>query len=84
MIPCHETWHQTLYRYDRPVSYSLQRLLLDARPPSTAQKVVSWAIEAPGIEQALSYVDGFGNRVHLITAKRPARRSVDRRRGHGR
>lgn len=64
-----EIWHQTLYRYDRPVSYSLQRLLLTPTN-STAQKVVSWAIEAPGIEQALSYADCFGNQAHLISQTR--------------
>jgi transglutaminase-like putative cysteine protease len=58
--------HQTLYRYDRPVSYSLQRLYLT--PTDTAaQKVLSWAIEAPGIEQALTYTDCFGNQAHLIS-----------------
>ncbi|HEX2431787.1 MAG TPA: transglutaminase family protein [Aestuariivirgaceae bacterium] len=58
--------HQTRYLYNRPVSYSLQRLHLT--PSDTAaQKVMSWAIEAPGVEQALSYVDCFGNQTHLIS-----------------
>jgi transglutaminase-like putative cysteine protease len=57
--------HETLYNYETPVIYSVQRLHLW---PSefAAQKTVSWSISAPGIETALSYVDGFGNRVHLV------------------
>jgi transglutaminase-like putative cysteine protease len=59
--------HDTRYDYGEPVAYSVQRLYLT--PPSFAsQKVVTWAIAAPGIENALSYVDAFGNRVHLVTA----------------
>jgi transglutaminase-like putative cysteine protease len=61
-----EIRHQTSYVYDRPVTYSLQRLHLT--PTDTAsQRVVSWTIEAPGIERALAYLDCFGNRTHLIS-----------------
>src|SRR5438093_7719903 len=59
--------HETRYDYQQPVTYSVQRLYLT--PPSFAsQKVVSWSIDARGIEGALSYTDGFGNRVHVVTA----------------
>src|SRR5262245_3182168 len=59
--------HTTHYRYEQPVSYAVQRLVLT--PPSFAsQKVLSWTIEAPGIERALSYTDGFGNIVHVATS----------------
>jgi transglutaminase-like putative cysteine protease len=59
--------HETRYDYQQPVAYSVQRLYLT--PPSFAsQKIVSWSIAAPGMQGALSYIDGFGNRVHLITA----------------
>ena len=58
--------HETFYAYETPLSYSVQRLYLT--PQSfDAQKVVEWKITAPGIEGALTYLDGFGNRVHLIT-----------------
>jgi transglutaminase-like putative cysteine protease len=58
--------HSTHYDYDTALTYSVQRLHLT--PPDFAgQKIVHWKIEAPGIERALSYVDGFGNRVHLVT-----------------
>src|SRR5262245_2377854 len=59
--------HETRYDYERPVAYSVQRLYLT--PPSFAsQKVLNWSIDAPGIDRALSYLDGFGNKVHVVTA----------------
>jgi transglutaminase-like putative cysteine protease len=59
--------HETRYDYEQPVAYSVQRLYLT--PPSFAsQKIISWSITAPGMEGALSYLDGFGNWVHLVTA----------------
>jgi transglutaminase-like putative cysteine protease len=59
--------HETRYDYGQPVTYSVQRLYLT--PPSFAsQKIIDWSIDAPGIADALSYVDGFGNRVHVVTA----------------
>lgn len=58
--------HLTHYDYDTALAYSVQRLYLTPAGFAT-QKVVNWAIKAPGIETALSYVDGFGNRVHLVT-----------------
>jgi transglutaminase-like putative cysteine protease len=33
--------------------------------------VQSWSIEADGVEHAAEYIDGFGNRVHLITHCKP-------------
>jgi transglutaminase-like putative cysteine protease len=60
--------HQTRYDYATSVRSSIQRLYLT---PSTfaTQKVVSWAIDAPGIDKALAYTDGFGNQVHVITSQ---------------
>jgi transglutaminase-like putative cysteine protease len=59
--------HETRYAYGQPVTYAVQRLYLT--PADTAsQKVVSWAVDAAGIAGALSYRDGFGNIVHLVTA----------------
>jgi transglutaminase-like putative cysteine protease len=58
--------HETHYEYDTPLVYSAQRLYL--WPVEFAsQKTLSWAIRAPGIERALNYIDGFGNRVHMVT-----------------
>ena len=58
--------HSTHYDYDTDLAYSVQRLHLTPLD-FASQKVVNWTIEAPGIENALSYIDGFGNRVHLVT-----------------
>ena len=60
--------HETHYDYDTPLAYSAQRLHLTPLD-FASQKVVSWAIAAPGIEAALTYLDGFGNRVHLVTCE---------------
>ncbi len=59
--------HHTHFEYDTRVDYAVQRLLLT--PHSfMSQKVESWLITAPGVDNALSYLDGFGNRVHLVTS----------------
>lgn len=58
--------HATAYSYDEPVRYAVQELRLT--PVDTrGQKIIDWRIEAPGIERAGSWIDGFGNRVHLIS-----------------
>ena len=58
--------HRTQFEYDTMLDYSVQRLHLTPLD-FDSQKVVNWKITAPGIETALSYVDGFGNRIHLVT-----------------
>jgi transglutaminase-like putative cysteine protease len=58
--------HETEYDYDMPLAYSAQRLYLWPIDFAT-QVTVNWAITAPGIEKALNYTDGFGNRVHMLT-----------------
>jgi len=58
--------HETFYAYETPLSYSVQRLYLTPQN-FAAQKIVEWKITAPGIEGALTYLDGFGNRIHLVT-----------------
>lgn len=62
--------HATHYTYDSLGSFAVQRLRLTPGD-NRGQKVHAWAIAAPGIEHAAEYVDGFGNRVHLITHARP-------------
>jgi transglutaminase-like putative cysteine protease len=60
--------HATHYTYEARPQHIVQRLLLE--PCSFAsQRVLSWTITAPGIEQGLRYRDGFGNWVHLITSR---------------
>ncbi len=84
-----EIHHRTHYRYDHPVDHVVQRLRLTPRN-SRAQRVLDWVIEAPGIETAASYVDGFANIVHLAVAAEPveeleivARGRVERLETHG-
>ena len=58
--------HETRYDYELAPAYSVQRLYLT--PLSfIGQTVIDWTISAPGMEHALSYLDGFGNRVHVIS-----------------
>ena len=62
--------HSTHYSYDAVGSFAVQRLRLTPFD-NQAQKVLSWAIEADGIADAAHYIDGFGNRVHLISHSKP-------------
>jgi transglutaminase-like putative cysteine protease len=62
--------HETRYSYDSGPAYAVQRLYLTPVDFET-QTCVSWRIAAPGIERALSYRDGFGNQVHLVTFMAP-------------
>ena len=60
--------HETRYDYETSVRSSIQRLHLTPLPFAT-QKIIAWAIAAPGIDKALVYSDGFGNQVHVITSQ---------------
>ncbi|MGE0241800.1 MAG: transglutaminase domain-containing protein [Parvibaculaceae bacterium] len=62
--------HQTRYDYATSVRSSIQRLYLTPSAFAT-QKTASWTIEAPGIDKALAYTDGFGNQVHVVTSQGP-------------
>lgn len=60
--------HVTHFEYDAHVDYAVQRFLLT--PQSFAsQHVETWKITAPGIETALTYMDGFGNQVSLVSSQ---------------
>ena len=62
--------HETRYRYERPVKYSVQSLhLTPRRDPS--QRAISWSITAPG--RRLEQVDAYGNISHLLTIEEPHR-----------
>lgn len=60
--------HETHYNYEAVPSAIIQRLHL-MPADHAAQRTLSWSISAPGIETALTYRDGFGNHVHLLTAR---------------
>jgi transglutaminase-like putative cysteine protease len=62
--------HETRYRYERPVKYSVQSLhLTPRRDPS--QRAITWSISAPG--RRLEQVDAYGNISHLLTIEQPHR-----------
>jgi transglutaminase-like putative cysteine protease len=62
--------HETRYRYEKPVKYSVQSLHLTPRR-DTSQRALTWSIAAPG--RRLEQVDAHGNISHLLTLEEPHR-----------
>jgi transglutaminase-like putative cysteine protease len=62
--------HETRYAYESGPAFTVQRLHLTP-VDFDAQRTISWRIDAPGIERAVAYRDGFGNDVHLVTFSMP-------------
>ncbi len=62
--------HETRYRYERPVKYSVQSLHLTPRRDSS-QRALKWNITAPG--RRLEQIDAYGNISHLLTIEEPHR-----------
>ena len=62
--------HETRYRYERPVKYSVQCLHLTPRR-DLSQRALAWHISAPG--RRLEQVDAYGNISHLLTIEEPHR-----------
>jgi transglutaminase-like putative cysteine protease len=62
--------HETRYRYERPVKYSVQSLHLTPRR-DPGQRAISWSIYSPG--RRLEQVDAYGNITHLLTIEEPHR-----------
>jgi transglutaminase-like putative cysteine protease len=60
--------HRTAYRYEEPVKYTAQALRLTPRREGQ-QRVLSWAIHAPG--RRIEQVDAHGNVTHLLTLESP-------------
>jgi transglutaminase-like putative cysteine protease len=60
--------HETRYRYERPVKYSVQSLHLTPRR-DLSQRALSWSIAAPG--RRLEQIDAHGNISHLLTLEEP-------------
>jgi transglutaminase-like putative cysteine protease len=61
--------HQTVYRYEAPVSYAIQTLRLSPRPHD-GLRVVKWRVEAGGRDDLPFFVDGFGNMAHTHSINR--------------
>src|SRR5271155_4971264 len=62
--------HETRYRYERPVKYSVQSLHLTPRR-DLSQRALAWNIASPG--RRLEQVDAYGNISHLLTIEEPHR-----------
>jgi transglutaminase-like putative cysteine protease len=62
--------HLTRYRLAAPAHYSIQCVRLTP-PAFDGQKVVSWAIEMPHIDKAVTFRDSFGNIAHLVAIPEP-------------
>lgn len=62
--------HVTRYTYATPALYSVHTLRLTP-PAFDGQKVISWRVEMPEIENAIRFRDAFGNVSHLVTVNRP-------------
>jgi transglutaminase-like putative cysteine protease len=69
--------HETIYRYERPVDYSIQILRLTPRSDA-GQDVLRWRIVVPGGGRLTVGDDVYGNIVHLLTMERPHAESVIR------
>ncbi|MDH3294120.1 MAG: transglutaminase family protein [Acidimicrobiia bacterium] len=57
--------HTTIYRFEKPIYYGLQRLRLIPRSGPT-QTVLDWNLGLVGADTQVDYGDHFGNRVTLI------------------
>ncbi|MCB1342962.1 MAG: transglutaminase family protein [Pseudooceanicola sp.] len=58
--------HTTVYSYDAPVSYALQRLRL--RPCNNRQQqVLDWSVGIEGGRVEVSYIDPYGNNTDLVS-----------------
>ncbi|MGH7125791.1 MAG: transglutaminase N-terminal domain-containing protein, partial [Stellaceae bacterium] len=62
--------HQTVYRYEKPIPYSIQTLRVSPRPYEGCA-VLSWSVRGEGRRELPSLIDGFGNLTHCHTVTRP-------------
>jgi transglutaminase-like putative cysteine protease len=60
--------HETVYRYETPVHYSIQYIRLTPRQ-DPCQRILDWNIGTPG--RSWRQVDAFGNIVHIVSLDRP-------------
>ncbi|AOI95489.1 transglutaminase family protein [Burkholderia sp. AU33545] len=67
--------HISRYQFDDQATHALQRLRL--RPQSgPGQTVRAWQVTIEGVEPALSYTDGLGNRIDLVRHDRGAKNEI--------
>lgn len=60
--------HETVYRYDHPLKYSIQSLKLTPRNDA-GQRTLQWRLSAPG--RHVEQLDAHGNVSHLLTLEEP-------------
>jgi transglutaminase-like putative cysteine protease len=60
--------HETTYRYEHAVKYSIQSLRLTPRRDA-GQRALNWRITAPG--RRVEQQDAYGNTTHLLTYEEP-------------
>lgn len=58
--------HRTLYAYDAPLAYALQRLRLTPQA-GPAQAVLSWSVDVEGAREEARFLDHFGNETRLVS-----------------
>ncbi|WP_175815097.1 transglutaminase family protein [Burkholderia diffusa] len=67
--------HISRHQFDDQATHALQRLRL--RPQSgPGQTVRAWQVTIEGVEPALSYTDGLGNRIDLVRHDRGAKNEI--------
>lgn len=63
--------HRTAYRYDQQINYAIQSMRVMPRR-FNGLNIESWSVSVTGRRQPLvSYLDGYGNWVHLHTLNAP-------------
>lgn len=62
--------HETIYRYERPVSYTIQSLKLTPRDYGS-QRVMKWSLVTSGDAEPASFTDSFGNLTHTMVVNGP-------------
>src|SRR5690242_19447493 len=62
--------HQTVYRYEKPIPYSIQTLRVSPRPYDGCA-VRNWSVRGEGRREVPSLIDGFGNLTHSHAVTRP-------------
>jgi transglutaminase-like putative cysteine protease len=60
--------HETVYRYDHPLKYTIQSLKLTPRRDA-GQRTLQWRLSAPG--RHVEQLDAHGNVSHLLTLEEP-------------
>lgn len=72
--------HTSHYRFERPVSYALQRLRLTPKE-TQGQKILDWNVEYEGVTEEVSYEDQNVNHVMLVSLQPGASEVTIRCRG---